>query len=356
MPALAHGSPRARSSSSTSRPRAVTRRRSRPTSAGWSRPVPPETAVDGAFLWATTRRPGAPLVVLAGHVDTVPAQGNLPGRIENGAVHGLGASDMKGGVAVVIELARELDAERPPLAFDVALLVFGTRGAAGRLNPLPALFEASSSCARRRWRCCSSRPTARSRRVRRQPVRADRLPRRERPRREAVARRERDRAALEGLRPVAAVEPAGGRDRRATVHEVVSDHADPGRDRRQRRPGPGDRPRELPLPARPVTRRAPRRTSGASSRPVRATSIAGDSPPARVVTDSPLVQRLRAAGDLDARAEAGMDERRRLHRTRHRRRQLRAGRDRATPTAATSRSRSRPSSGHSTRCGTSSRG
>ena len=49
-------------------------------------------------------RRGAP-VLLAGHLDTVPAQGNVPGRIEDGRVHGLGASDMKGAVAVMIELA-----------------------------------------------------------------------------------------------------------------------------------------------------------------------------------------------------------------------------------------------------------
>lgn len=47
------------------------------------------------------RRPSA---LLAGHLDTVPAQGNLPGSRDAERVHGLGASDMKGGLAVAIEL------------------------------------------------------------------------------------------------------------------------------------------------------------------------------------------------------------------------------------------------------------
>jgi succinyl-diaminopimelate desuccinylase len=71
-------------------------------------------------------------VVLAGHLDTVPAQGNIPGRIENGAVHGLGASDMKGGVAVMIELARA--------GVPARYLFFTREEIALAESPLPALF------------------------------------------------------------------------------------------------------------------------------------------------------------------------------------------------------------------------
>jgi succinyl-diaminopimelate desuccinylase len=85
------------------------------------------------------KRAGKPLVLLAGHLDTVPAQGNLPGRLEDSAVVGLGASDMKGGLAVMIELARW--AADTDLSYDLALLFFPREELGPVENPLPAVFE-----------------------------------------------------------------------------------------------------------------------------------------------------------------------------------------------------------------------
>ena len=87
------------------------------------------------------KRAGNPLVLLAGHLDTVPPQGNIPGRIEGGAVHGLGATDMKGGLAVMVELARW--AAHADLAYDLGLLFFPREEVGPDENPLPALFEAT---------------------------------------------------------------------------------------------------------------------------------------------------------------------------------------------------------------------
>jgi len=44
-------------------------------------------------------------VVIAGHLDTVPLNDNLPSRNDGTSLHGLGACDMKGGDAVILRLA-----------------------------------------------------------------------------------------------------------------------------------------------------------------------------------------------------------------------------------------------------------
>lgn len=65
-----------------------------------------------------------PLVVLAGHLDTVPAQDNLPGRLDDEKVHGLGSSDMKGACAVMSELLCDLWPRREELATGLGVVLF----------------------------------------------------------------------------------------------------------------------------------------------------------------------------------------------------------------------------------------
>jgi succinyl-diaminopimelate desuccinylase len=101
--------------------------------------VPLQTAFSDGESLIFAKREGKPLVLLAGHTDTVPAQGNLPGRIDNGAVVGLGASDMKGGLAVMIELAHW--AAATDLAYDLGLLFFPREELGPAENPLPGIFE-----------------------------------------------------------------------------------------------------------------------------------------------------------------------------------------------------------------------
>jgi succinyl-diaminopimelate desuccinylase len=100
-------------------------------------------ANDDCLLYSTGRRVGTPLVLLAGHLDTVPPQDNIPGRLDGDEVIGLGASDMKGGLAVMIELGLWFADERPSLDVDVALVFFSREELALSESSLPGLFAAS---------------------------------------------------------------------------------------------------------------------------------------------------------------------------------------------------------------------
>jgi succinyl-diaminopimelate desuccinylase len=105
-------------------------------------PLPLAYAGDDTRYYATPRRAGRPLVVLAGHLDTVPAQENLPGRIEEGWVVGLGTTDMKGGCAVLVELARAIGAGLQP-AVDIGLLFFPREELPSTESALPGFFAAN---------------------------------------------------------------------------------------------------------------------------------------------------------------------------------------------------------------------
>lgn len=83
-----------------------------------------------------------PMVVLVGHLDTVPAHpsGNAP-RIENGRLFGLGASDMKGSLAVMFALIEAL--ELPKLPVNVVLMLYEREEGPYLESGLGPLFEAA---------------------------------------------------------------------------------------------------------------------------------------------------------------------------------------------------------------------
>ena len=106
-------------------------------------PVPLMYRHEDVLLFETARREQRPFVLLVGHLDTVPAQGNIPGKITDGVVHGLGASDMKGGLAVMIELGRRLVDDVHP-EVDVGFLFFPREELSAAESPLPELFDSVS--------------------------------------------------------------------------------------------------------------------------------------------------------------------------------------------------------------------
>jgi succinyl-diaminopimelate desuccinylase len=258
----------------------------------------PEYAADDAFVLATPRRDGRDLVVLAGHWDTVPAQENLPGEIADSWVVGLGASDMKGGLAVLLELVRDLDAQGIEPEVDLALLLFGKEELPAEFSPLPHLFDHSrlvheaalailleptdgtiqAGClgnlnARVVFHGVSGHSA--------RPWTAE----------NAIVK------ALEGLRPFASIPPRPVEVGGLTFTEVVSVT--------QLHGGIADNVIPDRATAHVNFRYAPDRSSASAEAHLRSLlpdgatyEPAGDSPAGRVAAGSPLVQRLRAPRDL----------------------------------------------------------
>jgi succinyl-diaminopimelate desuccinylase len=253
---------------------------------------------DGETLWYGETKGNRPLVVLAGHFDTVPSQGNIPGHLTDDTVVGLGASDMKGGVAVMIEIARAWRELPGAPDLDLNLLFFPREELPAEENPLPHFFDSvpgihdaglailleptdnaiHAGClgnlnARITFHGVSGHSA--------RPWMAE----------NAIEK------ALEGLAPYAAIEPRPVEVGGLTFTEVASITQIEG----------GIATNVIPDRAVATVnfRYAPDRSPSSADAYLRSLlpegatyEHAGDSPPARVVTDSPLVHRLRAAGDL----------------------------------------------------------
>jgi succinyl-diaminopimelate desuccinylase len=87
---------------------------------------------DNVVARTTLGRPSR--VVLGGHLDTVP--GEQGARIEGDVLHGLGSADMKGGLAIYLDLARTVSEP----ACDVTYVFYAGEEVDARFNGLAHLF------------------------------------------------------------------------------------------------------------------------------------------------------------------------------------------------------------------------
>ena len=77
-------------------------------------------------------------VVIAGHLDTVPLNANLPSRLDDeGLLHGLGTCDMKGGDAVILKLAAGV----PDPVRDVTFILYEAEEIDSEFNGLNKLSQ-----------------------------------------------------------------------------------------------------------------------------------------------------------------------------------------------------------------------
>ena len=278
-------------------------------------PLDPIWSSDDVLFATSERRPGRPLVLLAGHLDTVPTQDNLPGRIVDGAVVGLGASDMKGGLAVMLELADWTLARE--LELDLGFLFFTREELPAEESPVPAFLDSCPE-AREAELVIVLEPTDNelhlgcvgnlSARLTFRGVSAHSA-------RPWTGENAIHKAAA-ALAPLAELEPLDVEVDGLVFREVVSAVAIEG--------GIADNVVPDHCVARLNYRYAPGRSREQAEARVRELAgdaeleILGNSPPAHVVLDRPLVTRLRAAGGFAVQpkqawtpvaqfAEAGLD-------------------------------------------------
>ena len=321
-----HASPRARSRSSTS-PR-CRRAEAAPSRSYVARRVPPEPVLldDGESLLYATRAAAGRSSLLAGHTDTVPAQGE-PARRDRRRRRPRPRRQRHEGRPRRDDRARALGRVGRARRTTSASSSSRARSSAPAENPLPGVFERGAARRRSRPRRlleptdntlqlgCLGNLTARV-------VFEGRAGHSARPWLGVNAIG----VAVEGLAASSRLEPRDVELEGLLFREVLSVTRDPRRDRVERHPGARRGDAQLPLRARPDARRGRARACASSSGRRRRDPRELPAPPTcrRSTRRSCGAARRRR---LRGRAEAGVDERRRLLRARARRRQPRAGRD-----------------------------
>ena len=186
---------------------------------------------DSVLLAMPERRPGAPLILLAGHVDTVPPGASAPARRESGWIHGRGAADMKGGLAVMLAVADALASGDVESDLDVGLVFFGREELPFGESAVVPLFDRRPEL-RDVALAIVLEPTGNECALG-----------------SAVDRRERDPQGCGDAGAAGRARTARRRGRRARLPRGRERRRDRRRDRRQRRPRPLPCRAELPLRA-----------------------------------------------------------------------------------------------------------
>ena len=91
-----------------------------------------------SVVWRGPRR-DRPLLVLAGHLDTVPVNGNGTARMDSGRLYGLGSTDMKAGDAVMLGVLERCDVDQA--RFDLAVVFYDAEEGPQERNGLRRLLR-----------------------------------------------------------------------------------------------------------------------------------------------------------------------------------------------------------------------
>ena len=98
-------------------------------------------AGDNLALLPRPLRDGAPRVMLLGHLDTVPRSDTNPPRLEGERIYGLGASDMKGADAVILDVLAHAVGHEP--THDLVGVLYAREEGPFEDSGMPEILEAA---------------------------------------------------------------------------------------------------------------------------------------------------------------------------------------------------------------------